>query len=194
MSEYDDLISDALADAEANEKAVTLDLDDVELKNLNLLTERMMKLEDHIAYLEDLGKKAGESLRQLREQFIPDAMVANNLKLVELGDGSKLSVSIKYIGSITKDNEEAALEWFKKSGRSGVVTPTLTVLTEKGRVDEAETIAKQLTEQGIPCSLKPTVHWQTLRSVVRELYESGEVVPSCISTHVINEAKIKRAK
>jgi len=192
MSDVDDIIAAALADAESFEEQAELSLDDNEVKSIKRLSSEMMRLEDLVSKVEKTMKQANENLRNIRENLLPGAMIEAELKSIELEDGSKLTRSMKYIGSIKKDNEDAALEWFKTSGRVGVVTPTMTIPIAKGHLDEAEDTAKKLQDQGIPVILKPNVHWQTLRAVVRELYENGEEIPDCISTHVIDEAKIKR--
>jgi len=191
-SDYDDVVSKALADAGVIEKNAELNLDDDGLKSITRLSLRMMELEDFIEALTTLSKNAHESLRVIREGFLPEAMSAADLKSIELENGSKLSVSMKYVGNIKKDNEDAALVWLKETKRSGVITPALTIPVAKGHLDQAEAIAKRLEGFGINYSLKPSVHWQTLRALVRELYESGEKIPDCITTYTINEAKIKR--
>lgn len=192
MSEYDDMIAAALHDAGVIEDRSALALTDDQLGNISDLSTEMMRLEDYLAKIEALSKAATASLVEVRERLLPDAMDNAGVKSIQLKDGSSLSVSMKYIGSISKDNEEAALEWFKSSGRIGAVTPILTVDTQKGHLEQAEGIYKMLIERDISCTLKPSVHWQTLRAVVRELYEAGDAIPECLSTYVINEAKIKR--
>lgn len=189
----DDIINAALADVENLEERAKLNLDDDELSSIKSLSTKQMELEDLVEELDRVKKTATENLRQIREEKLPEAMMKAEIKSFELSDGAKLSVSKKYIGSISKANEDEALRWFKDTKREGVITPNLTIPVGKGKLERAEEYARFLEQQHIPVSLKPSVHWQTLRAVVRELYENGEEVPSCISTHVINEAKIKRS-
>lgn len=192
MSDYDDVILAALADTEALEKRAQLDLTDDELLSIAKLADEQIRLEDLVQELEEVLKKAQKSLADVSQTHLPDAMEKSGMKSFEFENGAKLSISKKYIGAITKDNEDAALEWFKNTKRSGVITPNVTMLFGKGHLDEAEKAVKAVAELGFPVQIKPNVHWQTLRAVVRELYETGETVPECISTHIINEAKIKR--
>ncbi len=188
----DDVILAALQDVEALEKRAALEISDDEIGSIQKLAAEQVRLEDFLAELESVQKKAGESLRLIREQKLPDALMAAKVKSFELDDGSKVSLSKKYIGSITKENEDEALAWFINTKRAGVVTPNMSIPVGKGELEKAEAIAGKLEAAGIEYTLKPGVHWQTLRAVVRELYESGEEIPKCISTHVFNEATIKR--
>ena len=192
MSEYDEVIQAAIDDADALEKSASLNLNDEELGSIQKLSDEMIRLEDLVESLNRTIKVANESLRHVREERLPEAMQKAEMKSIELESGAKLSVSKKYIGSITKTNEDDALDWFVKTKRAGVITPNLSIPVDKGHLEEAQNYKETLEKQGIPVVLKPSVHWQTLRAVVRELYENGEEVPPCISTHVINEAKIKR--
>jgi len=194
MSDHEDIVATALRDSDAMENEAQLTITDEDIGNIQKLSAEMMRLEDYVDRLADIAITAGKNLLIIREQRLPDALTKAQVKSFELTDGSKITLSKKYIGAITKDNEDDALAWFKETKRSGVVTPLLTVETSKGHLEEAEELATQISAMGISCVLKPSVHWQTLRAVVRELYEAGEEIPDCINTHVINEVKIKRKK
>lgn len=192
MGEQDDIIAAALADSEAFEQNAQLSVSDDELGSIQKLANEQMRLEQLVADLENTMKTAKRSLERVSHELLPDALMKAEVKSFELSGGIKLSLNKKYIGSIKKENEDAALEWFKSTQRAGVITPNVTLPFVKGHIQEAEEAAQRVADMGIPVSIKPNVHWQTLRAVVRELYESGEEIPSCISTHVINETKIKR--
>ena len=191
MSEYDDIVAAALLDSGAMEDQAQLSITDDDVGNIQKLSAEMMRLEDYVELLADLSKTASGNLSLIREQRLPDALTKAQVKSFELIDGSKITLSKKYIGSIAKGNEDDALAWFKETKRSGVITPLLTVETSKGHLEEAEELAARISTMGISCVLKPSVHWQTLRAVVREMYEAGDEIPDCISTFVINEVKIK---
>lgn len=192
MGDFDDVISAALADTDALEKRAKLDLKDEDLLSLAKLADEQVRLEDLVEELSEILSAANKALLEVSQNLLPDAMEKGGIKSFELADGSKLSVSKKYIGSITKENEDSALEWFKATKRSGVITPNVTMPFGKGMLESAEDAVRRVESLGLPVQIKPSVHWQTLRAVVRELYENGEPVPECISTHIINEAKIKR--
>ena len=188
----DDVIAAALADAEALESQAKMNVSDDELGSIQKLSAEQIRLEDFLETLAEITKAAQDGCRRIREELLPEALMSADIKSFELSDGSKVSVAKKYIGSITKENEDKALAWFKETKRSGVITPNVTLPFAKGHLEEAEAAVEKLKSMGIEVTMKPGVHWQTLRAVVRELYESGDEIPDCISTHVINEAKIKR--
>jgi len=189
-----DVINAALADVENLEKRAQLEITDDDLGSIKLLAIEQMRLEDFIVQLGSITSAATKSLLQVQQEYLPDAMIKAEVKSFVLENGAKLSVSKKYVGNISKDNEDAALEWFKSTKRSGVITPNVTLPFAKGHLEEAEKTVEQLRSMGVDVSIKPAVHWQTLRALVRELYENGDVIPECISTFVINEAKITRSK
>lgn len=192
MSDQDDIIAAALADSEEFEKRAQLDVSDDELGSIQKLANEQMRLEQLVEDLERVSKQAKQNLNRISQELLPDALMKAEVKSFELSGGIKLSLTKKYVGSIKKENEDEALDWFKSTQRSGVITPNVTLPFGKGHLMEAEEAAKKVASMGIPVSIKPNIHWQTLRALVRELYENGEEIPDCISTHVINETKIKR--
>lgn len=188
----DDIIAAALADAEAAESLV--DVDDAALDSISKLADHQLQLEETLAHLEKLAKDVKYKLEKVSQESIPSKMAELGIKSIELDSGAKLTVSKKYIGSIKKDNLDVALKWFIETKRAGVVTPKVVVDVSKGELARAEVYVEKMKEAGIPVHLEPSVHYQTLRAVTRELYESGDEIPEWLNTHVVDETKIKGKK
>jgi hypothetical protein len=186
-----DILEQAKADAEA------FTATDDELKSLQVLVKRLLKVEDQLSDLEIFIKKLTAEKEKLSKIDIPDKMDEIGTTSFSVKDDGGNEFSIKcgtdYRTSIKEENMEAALAWLKKEGHDGIVKPYLYTPYSKGELDLAEATMKRMHEAGFnDVTLKYDINWQTFRKFTREMEEEGTPLPEDLfSVYSFRTTKIK---
>jgi Neuraminidase (sialidase) len=145
------------------------------IEQLKTAVAEAIRLEQHIAQLEEDAKVFRKQQHYLRSQVIPDIMA--ELQMSELvSAGHKIKVEDFYSGSLPKESEkrQAALDWLKTHGGEALIKTELTVPFAKSQHNVAIALTEDLAKQGYNVSLDSTVHSQTLLAFVREKVRNGD--------------------
>ena len=96
---------DEMAEDSAIESKKSLSTDNVGLKTIAEIAEKIRHKEDEIQYDEDQLKNKKEELRRLQNEELPLLMQEIGIKKFELEDGSSVNVKEIYAGSISQANK-----------------------------------------------------------------------------------------
>lgn len=205
MADEDDVIAMALRDQNPLGIGIGIPQNDdpVDVGEVTSVAELVNKQVALEAELEALGaevKRVTGELEQVRTRDLPEKMLEMNVSswTTTVGD-RKLTVKLDrvFFPSIKKDDMPAFVDWLKKRGDEGIVTPKFVLGYEKGQVDEAEAMLAQLKEAfpDAPVTYQPEVHWATLRAYTKDVATDGDtVLPPFYTYHETNISKITSKK
>lgn len=166
---------------------------DEKLGRIKELVSQMGKLEKQIADLEDMTKTAKESLRQITDFKIPEAMAEAGTKVFVTDDGLKVEVKPFYSAKISEENRADCFDWLNVHGHSGLIKHQIVADLGKGEDSVAKQIAGYLSGMGISFTDKESIHHQTLQAFVREQIEKGNNFPiDLFNVFIGNTTKVKR--
>lgn len=160
----------------------------------NLVARVRQLARDHALAEQNLQAIAAD-IERLLLITIPDAMDAAGLKDVTLKDGSKLAVVPDLKCGINKANETAAFAFLREKGHGAVIASQLLVdMRTLEDPDAAAEIITLLDEHELTHETKESIHWATLKSLVKDMLEKGEELPASFSVHQFKKAVVKEPK
>lgn len=125
---------DEMAEDSAIESKKSLSTDNVGLKTIAEIAEKIRHKEDEIQYDEDQLKNKKEELRRLQNEELPLLMQEIGIKKFELEDGSSVNVKEIYAGSISQANKEKAFNWLRQNKFDDIIKTQLRLLLVKVRI------------------------------------------------------------
>lgn len=165
-----------------------------QIANCNLLANRMFRIEQEIATLEEELKAKKASLYNIETKELPDEMDACGLKEFTMSNGQKIvvesiiSASLPSQGQIDKadEDEKAMLEYRLKSGlkflrmngADSLIKNVLKLEIDKGKDNVVQDVIKFADELGIAHKREEKVHAQTLNKYIKERIRDGLEVPN----------------
>lgn len=188
---------------------------DSSLSRVATLAERLVALDSLIEDKEAELKALAEQRRLIAESDLPAAMDEcgdHGLASFTLGDGSKVSVALKYrcgqLDDLPDDPRRtdrrpleerlSALAWLEDNGHGDLARRVITVSLGRGSEDIAERILTYLRELRLnTAEIKNavTVPWNTLSAFVKELDSGQEPVPfETLGVQKVRVAEVKRPK
>lgn len=166
---------------------------DESLKVVAELANRQLVLEKEIEDLEAQLKEKKESLVQVAEKDLPEALAECGLSEVKLLDGSKVSVKPYYQANPPKEKYDEAMAWLRDNGHGDLIKNDVTVSFGKGEDDRAVDFKRFLSENGTSYSDKTGVHPMTFKAFVREQVETGQNLPfDLLGIYIGQKASIKK--
>jgi hypothetical protein len=165
------------------------------LDNLAFLVERIRELTRAAVLAQQNLDAIMADINRLTLITIPEAMDAVGLKETTLLDGSKLSVKDDLNVSVTQANQAAAYAWLRELGHGAVIKQSMTV--DLRTLESPELLApilEELDELELQHSTAESIHHSTLKSLVKELLESGVNPPPSFSIHQFKKAVVKEPK
>lgn len=166
---------------------------DESLKVVAELANRQLSLEKEIEDLEAQLKEKKESLVQVAEKDLPEALAECGLSEVKLLDGSKVSVKPYYQANPPKEKYDEAMAWLRDNGHGDLIKNDVTVSFGKGEDDRAVDFKRFLSENGTSYSDKTGVHPMTFKAFVREQVETGQNLPfDLLGIYIGQKASIKK--
>lgn len=163
-----------------------------QLKSISALAEKQKSLEQVIEETEKALSTLQDQLRDIQEVKLPNAMLEIGMESFSLADGTKITVSKFYSGSVT--NPEA-YDWLRKQGHDDIIKNQVIVAFGKGEDERANTLLAELIKSHYNPDHKISIHPQTLKSFIKERIEGGESLPAeYFAIFVGNRAKITMAK
>lgn len=166
---------------------------DESLKVVAELANRQLVLEKEIEDLEAQLKEKKESLVQVAEKDLPEALAECGLAEVKLLDGSKVSVKPYYQANPPKEKYDEAMAWLRDNGHGDLIKNDVTVSFGKGEDDRAADFKTFLSDNGTSYSDKTGVHPMTFKAFVREQVETGQNLPfDLLGIYIGQKASIKK--
>lgn len=165
---------------------------DIELNEIVKLASDQRNWENRIATLEEQLETAKESLRQVQEYLLPEAMTNMGLSEFKMVDGSKITIRDDVYASIRKDKLAEAVEWLGSIGLGDIVKDKVDVAFGRGQANDAEQLLSYCRQMGFNASETLSVHPQTLKATVKEQMARGVEFPEeYFSTGPLRKAIIK---
>lgn len=141
------------------------------------MVAKALEIQAYIAKAAKLQADASAALGQLLNKDIPDAMASAKTTSVALEDGTTVSVADTISANISADRQEEAFSWLRENGHGDIIKTTLTLVFGRGEETKCSELAKKLVEKHLAPTVKPSVHYQTLNALVRELTAKGHNLP-----------------
>ena len=164
--------------------------------------ERLMTLAENARELALEIEKAEVALAELQgkhqkitQRQLPELMEALGMEKFKLKTGEEVSVKDDIKCGLTEEHKPKAWEWLESKGYDGIIKTVVNVPYGRGEVGKAkELISKLAAEFGVDADLSRSVHYQTLKSFVKERLEAGDLPSDMLavfSVYEFKEAKIK---
>jgi hypothetical protein len=112
------------------------------------------------------------SIDTLEQRDLPDMMNQLDLTELKLQSGRRITLT-DFINTSIKD-EAVCFAWLKEQGSDGIIKNEIKIAMPRGDNEAAQALSTKLHEEGIPHTLKPTIHHATLKSTVKEIL-NGEL-------------------
>ena len=184
-----------MAEEDADSK---VDASDQGKAGIARLAARQSRLSDEISALEATLKEKKKELQRVEEQDLPEAMDAIGMSEFKLTDGTTISIKTFYNASIPGERKEEAFAWLDDNGHGGIIKTDVSVSFGRGELEIARSFlefARGFNEASIDPELAQGVHWQTLRSFVKEQIEGGSALPlDLFGVYVGRKAHLKASK
>ena len=166
---------------------------DEKFKQLNTLAKRFIDTKDDIYVAEENVSKLKESLKQIKENDLPDMMSSLNMDQFKLTDGTVIAIKDDVFTSIKADKNIEALQWLDDNGLGDIIKHKISISFNRGDHEDAEKF-KEMFNGSFKQELdeKSTVHPQTLKATVKEMVNNGQTLPDTLFN--VYEAKIANVK
>lgn len=165
------------------------------VKEITILAEKQIKLEDELADLTLKADLKAKELYKMKTMTLPLALQAARVTMLQLeGSGHIIEVANFVTGHIKEVNRAAAFAWLRKNKLDSIIKRTIDIAFGMGEDKKAAAIAKLLTSKRVPFESAESVHANTLRAFVRERLEEGKALPSSIDVTSVPTVSIKRSK
>ena len=151
---------------------------DDDLSKVASLVRQQLKLELHVAEIEENLKRTKRNLEEISGQLLPAALEEYGLSELTMADGSKISVQTVISASISKDRQPDAHDWLRDNGYGDLIKNTVSVTFGRGQDETAKDIVRVLQSNGLDPEQKEAVHPSTLKAFVKEQIEKGSEIPS----------------
>lgn len=150
---------------------------DKNLKIVSDLANRQLDLQLQIAQAEANVVLLKETLKEVSQVDLPEAMSACGCSSISLENGAKVFIKVFYQGKISEGNQEKAFSWLRERGHGDIIKNTVTIAYGKDEDEEAEQLKHALKNKGRAYVDKIQVHPMTLKAFIREQTETGRPLP-----------------
>lgn len=152
-------------------ESANVSLDDV-MRVARVLVELVEKIEGVERQLKDLT----EQRRRLEMETLPQMLdEAGGLREFRLDTGELFEYKPDFSCSITKQNAPMALQWLADNGYRDVIKARVSIAMNSADQAEVDEFLKSIDDYGEFAEVSRGVHPQTLKAVLREIREAGEV-------------------
>lgn len=147
---------------------------DETLKSISALAKAQFDQAVRVADLQDQLKTANELLTKISTIDLPEAMRAAGMESFKTTDGLEINVKGEVKVGIPDTRKEEAYKWLRDNGYGGLIKADVDVTFGRDEVKKADKLIEQLTKKGYSVTFNQGVHYQTLRSFVKERMEDTE--------------------
>lgn len=148
---------------------------DNELDEISKLAKEQLSWEEKIIQLETDLDHAKESLKQIQEFLLPEAMMNVGMMEFKMANGSKITIKDDVYASIRKDFINQAVGWLNSVGLGDIVKDQVSV--DFGRGESAQELIEFCKKHKLSASEKLSVHPSTLKATVKEMLAKGVEFP-----------------
>jgi ferritin-like metal-binding protein YciE len=117
--------------------------------------------------IEDALSETQQQIDNIEQRILPDLMDQANLELIKLGNGA--IIELKDFVNTRIVDQDTAFAWLKEHGNDGIIKNEIKIAMPRGDNEAAQALSTKLSEEGIPHTLKPSIHHATLKSTVTEI-------------------------
>lgn len=142
--------------------------DDAGLALVSSLARLQLQRQLAVADAEDAVTAAKESLRQISEVDLPEAMREVGLDTFTTIEGLIVTRKNEVQVAISVANRPAAYQWLIDNGFGGLLKLDVEVHFDRGDRDKANQLAEQLIKKGVDVDVIQSVHAQTLKAFAKE--------------------------
>jgi len=172
-----------------------MNINDEQLAEISDLAKQQLELERNVANLELQLEDTKNRLNNLSQTLIPEAMMAVGMESFKLADGTMVKVEKFYSGKIPDDKHDEAFAWLRSTKNDSLIKREVKCNFGKGEDQDAQSAVQALRDLGFEPVDKQSVHPMTLKSFIREQFESGSEFPAeLFGAYVGNKTKIAPAK
>jgi hypothetical protein len=168
---------------------------ETQLSLVSALVKELVEVDALIASAESELKALSERKQSIEQKRLPDAMADVGFDELKLSDGSRITIKPEYYASIAGAKKAPALNWLKDNGFGDVIKTELKIVFNKGENSEAMELFTNIAEDypDNKMELAEAVHASTLKSLVKEQFESGSPMPEDLfGVYIINRAVVKK--
>lgn len=173
-----------------------MEISNDKLEEISALANSLREYEAAIKAAGDQLVLLNDKAKQLSEVLIPEAMMEVGMESFKLKDGTSVTISKFYSGSIKEEKADAAFAWLRKTGNDSLIKREVKLSFGKGEDQDAQTVVQALIDLGFTPLDKASVHPMTLKSFIREQMESGnaDFPAEVFGAYVGNKTKIVPSK
>lgn len=157
----------SLMDAMAGVAAEVGASDDA-LASISKLAKAQWDAAVRVAELTDELKTAGDHLRKIAEVDLPEAMRAAGMESFKTTDGLEIAVKPDVKVGIPKAREQEAYDWLRENNFDGLIKSDVDVTFSRDEIKKAQKLVDQLNKKGFSVTFNQGIHYQTLKSFVKE--------------------------
>jgi len=148
-----------------------------ELQSISELAHQQVTWEKIISDYNVALKTATESLRQIQEFLLPEAMAAVGMSEFKLTDGSKITIKEDIFASIRVERIENAMGWLVEQGLGDIIKDEIKVNLGRGDFEKSQNLINEIRKLGFEPQEKKNVHPMTLKATIKEQLGRGIQFP-----------------
>lgn len=172
-----------------------IEITDDDLFKISKLAKTQIEKEREIEKQTEYLKQLQNDLKVIREDQLPDLMMALGLKEFKLITGERVTIKEAIFTSITEANKPAAFTWLRKKKFGDIIKNDITVKLTGGEDKKVAMVlkffAKEKTLRDLAVVNKSSVHAGTLKALVKEQRKIGTEFPECFSIFELKTSVIK---
>lgn len=164
-----------------------------ELERVKKLADKLAETDAEVKRLEEELKTAKRLRTQLEMEDLPMLMDEIGLHEMVLESGERIKLVEDCNAKIPACRSDEAMKWLNDNGFGGMIKTVVSVEFDRGDVDAANEVADKLRQDYPTARAAGTVHWQTLKSFVKEQLEKGANLPhELLGIHTYTKAVIRK--
>jgi len=142
-------------------------MSEVTLNQLQTLGEHLDNLYSRKEAAEEVLSNINQMIQQCEGRDLPDMMDSCGIEELKLQNGKVITLK-DFVNASIKD-QETAFAWLRDHGSDGIIKNEIKIAMPRGDDKAAKSLSEKLSAEGIPHTLKPTIHHATLKSTVTEI-------------------------
>lgn len=161
------------------------------LKRVSEMADVLTAADRAVQDAERALEQAEANYRRIACEDFPDLLREVGLPEVKLADGRKIVLNDDIECGISEERASAAFSWLREHGFGGVIKTELKLQFSKGEEAQVGEVVAAIRALGRAPEVKDSVHWQTLKSLVKEQREAGKPPPSDVfGVHEVSQTLV----
>lgn len=174
----------------------SLDPTKQKLKEIQVLCNKVLKLQELKAGIEDELKELNKEEERYITNIIPEALHAVGMESIRLEDGTTLTVKEDIKCHLSQERKPAAFKWLDANGHGGLIKTELKGAFSKKERTQALELLKQINQlSGGRFKLDQSVHHSTLKAFIKQCLSDGvDIDEALFGIYTFKTTKIKKSK